>query len=73
MQGPPSYAAAKIFLKGNALTVFKQVEIDHGMQSVPYFKLFLDGVAEHVFPEKAGQTQKCYMHRNLQLVGEMTM
>eukprot|EP00957_Ditylum_brightwellii_P129592 9884792-Ditylum_brightwellii.AAC.1 len=28
---------------------------------------------EHVFPKKAEQTQKHYMHRNLQFVGEMTM
>eukprot|EP00957_Ditylum_brightwellii_P178609 13605003-Ditylum_brightwellii.AAC.1 len=30
-------------------------------------------MAEHVFPKKAGQTQKRYMHRNLRLVGEMTV
>eukprot|EP00957_Ditylum_brightwellii_P068437 5196069-Ditylum_brightwellii.AAC.1 len=62
-----------MLLKGNALTVFKQAEIDHSTQSVTHFELCLDDVAEHVFPEKAGQTQKCYMHRNLQLVGEMTI
>eukprot|EP00957_Ditylum_brightwellii_P034244 2596828-Ditylum_brightwellii.AAC.1 len=28
---------------------------------------------EHMFPEKAGQTQKHYMCRNLWLVGEMTV
>eukprot|EP00957_Ditylum_brightwellii_P183708 13992652-Ditylum_brightwellii.AAC.1 len=30
-------------------------------------------MAEHVFPKKAGQTQRQYMHRNLRLVGEMTV
>eukprot|EP00957_Ditylum_brightwellii_P010797 818617-Ditylum_brightwellii.AAC.2 len=30
-------------------------------------------MAEHVFPQKAGQTQKRYMCRSLQLVGEMTV
>eukprot|EP00957_Ditylum_brightwellii_P167735 12769253-Ditylum_brightwellii.AAC.1 len=72
-QGTPSYAVVKTLLKGNALTVFEQAEIDHGTQSVPHFELCLDDVAEHVFPEKAGQTQKCYMQRNLWLVEVMTM
>eukprot|EP00957_Ditylum_brightwellii_P120281 9177499-Ditylum_brightwellii.AAC.1 len=73
MQGHPSYAVAKTLLKGDALTIFKQAEIDRASQCVPHFKLCLDGMAEHVFPKKAGQTQNCYMHRNLQLMGEMTI
>eukprot|EP00957_Ditylum_brightwellii_P119493 9117191-Ditylum_brightwellii.AAC.1 len=73
MQEPPSYAVAKTLFKGDALTVFKQAEIDHGMLSVAHFKLCLDDVAEHVFPETARQTQRRYMHRNLRLVGEMTV
>eukprot|EP00957_Ditylum_brightwellii_P069523 5279811-Ditylum_brightwellii.AAC.1 len=73
MQGPPSYTAAKTLLKGNALMVFEQVEIDHCTQTMPHFKLCLDDVAEHVFPKKAGQTQKCYMWRYLRLVGGMTV
>eukprot|EP00957_Ditylum_brightwellii_P173855 13236104-Ditylum_brightwellii.AAC.1 len=71
-QGPPSYTVAKTLLKRNALIVSKQAEIDHGMQSMPHFELCLDDVAEHMFPEKARQTQKRYMCRNLRLVGEMT-
>eukprot|EP00957_Ditylum_brightwellii_P119598 9125128-Ditylum_brightwellii.AAC.1 len=55
-QGPPSYAVAKTLIKGNALTVFEQAEIDHSTQSVPHFKLCLDDVAEHVFPNKVTQT-----------------
>eukprot|EP00957_Ditylum_brightwellii_P175396 13351738-Ditylum_brightwellii.AAC.2 len=54
-------------LKSRSSSVFEQAEIDHGMQSVLYFELCLDDVAEHVFPGKAGQTQKRYMRRNLQL------
>eukprot|EP00957_Ditylum_brightwellii_P047890 3637293-Ditylum_brightwellii.AAC.1 len=50
-----------------------KAEIDHSTQSVPHFKLCLDDVAEHVFPKKAGQTQKRYMQRNLLLVGGMTV
>eukprot|EP00957_Ditylum_brightwellii_P183078 13944806-Ditylum_brightwellii.AAC.1 len=73
MPGPPSYAVAKTLLKCNVLMVFEQVEIDHSTQNVPHFKLCLDDMAEHVFPKKARQTQKCYMHRNLRLVGKMTM
>eukprot|EP00957_Ditylum_brightwellii_P162719 12391499-Ditylum_brightwellii.AAC.1 len=38
-----------------------------------HFELWLDNVAEHVFPEKAGQTQKHYMWRNLWLAGGMTI
>eukprot|EP00957_Ditylum_brightwellii_P009693 730632-Ditylum_brightwellii.AAC.1 len=72
-QGPPSYTVAKALLKGDALTVFEQAEIDHGMLSVAYFELCLDDVAEHVFPKKAGQTQRRYMHRNLWFVGKMTI
>eukprot|EP00957_Ditylum_brightwellii_P080590 6129557-Ditylum_brightwellii.AAC.1 len=72
-QGPPSYTVAKTFLKGDTLTVFEQAEINHGTQSVPNFKLCLGDVAEHVFPEKVGQTQKCYMQRNLWLMGPMTV
>eukprot|EP00957_Ditylum_brightwellii_P168539 12828752-Ditylum_brightwellii.AAC.1 len=65
MQGPASYAVAKTLLKGDALTVFEQAEIACGNQTVPHFNECLDGVAEHVFPEKAGQIQKRYMQRNL--------
>eukprot|EP00957_Ditylum_brightwellii_P056765 4301777-Ditylum_brightwellii.AAC.1 len=56
MQGPPCYTVAKTLLRGNALTVFEQADIDR----------------EHVFSKKPGQTQKRYMQRNLWLVGEMT-
>eukprot|EP00957_Ditylum_brightwellii_P169774 12922311-Ditylum_brightwellii.AAC.1 len=73
MQGHPSYAVAKTLLKGDALMAFEQTEIDHGMQSVPNFKLCLDDMAEHVFPKKVRQTQKHYMQRNLQLMGPMAM
>eukprot|EP00957_Ditylum_brightwellii_P043087 3263912-Ditylum_brightwellii.AAC.1 len=59
--------------QSNNPEVKRVVEIDHGMQSVPHFKLCLDDVEEHVFPKKAGQTQKRYMRRNLQLVGQMTV
>eukprot|EP00957_Ditylum_brightwellii_P160039 12182381-Ditylum_brightwellii.AAC.2 len=66
MQGPASYAFAKTLLKGDALMVFEQAEISHGNQTVPHFELCLDDVAAHMFPEKAGQTQKLYMQRNIQ-------
>ena len=65
IQGPPSYAVAKALLKGNALTVFEQVEIAHRNQTDPHFELCLDDVAKHVFLKKAGQTQKRYMQRNI--------
>eukprot|EP00957_Ditylum_brightwellii_P032252 2443777-Ditylum_brightwellii.AAC.1 len=64
-QGPPSYAVAKTLLKGDVFTVFEQAEITHGNQTVPHFELCLDDMVKHVFPEKAGQTQKCYMQRNI--------
>eukprot|EP00957_Ditylum_brightwellii_P177241 13502190-Ditylum_brightwellii.AAC.1 len=73
MQGPPSYAVAKMLLEGSALTVFEQAEIYPSTLSVAHFKLCLDDVAEHIFPKKAGQTQKRYMRRNLKRVGEMTV
>eukprot|EP00957_Ditylum_brightwellii_P047582 3614870-Ditylum_brightwellii.AAC.1 len=65
MQGPPSYAVAKTSLEGDTLTVFEQAEITHGNQTVLHFKLCLDDVAKHVFPEKSGQTQKRYMQRKI--------
>eukprot|EP00957_Ditylum_brightwellii_P202141 15328789-Ditylum_brightwellii.AAC.1 len=65
MQGPASYAVAKTLLKGDALTVFEQAETVHGNQTVPHYELCLDDVAAHVFPEKAGQSQKQYMRRNI--------
>eukprot|EP00957_Ditylum_brightwellii_P037885 2865160-Ditylum_brightwellii.AAC.1 len=40
---------------------------------MPHFKLCLDDVAEHIFPEKAGQAQKRYMQRNLRFGGGITM
>eukprot|EP00957_Ditylum_brightwellii_P022821 1721534-Ditylum_brightwellii.AAC.1 len=73
MQGPPSYAVAKTLLKGDALTVFKQAGNTRGNQTVPHFKLCLDGAAKHVFPKKAGQTQKCYMQRNIHNGGGITV
>eukprot|EP00957_Ditylum_brightwellii_P094200 7172173-Ditylum_brightwellii.AAC.1 len=41
-QGPASYAVAKTLLKGGALMVFEQVELTHGNQTVPHYKLCLD-------------------------------
>eukprot|EP00957_Ditylum_brightwellii_P209267 15361042-Ditylum_brightwellii.AAC.1 len=73
MQGPPSYAVAKTLLKGITLTLFEQAEIDQSTESVPHFKLCLDNAAEHMFPEKAGQTQNHYMQMNLWLAGGMTV
>eukprot|EP00957_Ditylum_brightwellii_P075369 5727189-Ditylum_brightwellii.AAC.1 len=71
--GPASYKVAKMLLKGDALTVFKQAEIVRGNQIVPHFNKCLDDIAEHVFPEKAGQIQKQYMWRNLQFTKELTV
>eukprot|EP00957_Ditylum_brightwellii_P042665 3230460-Ditylum_brightwellii.AAC.1 len=65
MQGPSSYTVAKTLLKGNMLTVSEQAEITHRSQTVPHFELCLDDVAKHVFPEKSGQIQKCYMWRKI--------
>eukprot|EP00957_Ditylum_brightwellii_P061306 4652814-Ditylum_brightwellii.AAC.1 len=61
-----------MLLKGDALTVFEQAEIAHGNQTVPHFNECLDDVAEHIFPEKAGQIQKHYMRRNLRLTKDQT-
>eukprot|EP00957_Ditylum_brightwellii_P113913 8683976-Ditylum_brightwellii.AAC.1 len=70
---PVSYAVAKALLKGDTLTVFEQAEIARGNQTMPHFNKCLDDVAEHVFPKKAGQIQKCYMQRNLQFTKDLTM
>eukprot|EP00957_Ditylum_brightwellii_P085148 6474373-Ditylum_brightwellii.AAC.1 len=72
MQSSARYTVAKTLLKGDALTVFKQAETTHGNQMVPHFELCLDDVAAHVFPEKAGQTQKRYMRRNIRYSGGTT-
>eukprot|EP00957_Ditylum_brightwellii_P145361 11070012-Ditylum_brightwellii.AAC.1 len=64
-QGPANYAVAKKLLKGDALTIFKQVGIACGNQTVPHFNKCPNDVAEHVFLETAGQIQKHYMQRNL--------
>eukprot|EP00957_Ditylum_brightwellii_P143462 10929688-Ditylum_brightwellii.AAC.1 len=73
MQGPASYAVAKTLLKGDALTVFEQAEIARENQTVPHYNECLDDVAEHVFPEKAGQIQKRYMRRNLRFTKNLTV
>eukprot|EP00957_Ditylum_brightwellii_P042025 3182180-Ditylum_brightwellii.AAC.1 len=57
-QGLASYAIAKTLLEGSALMVFKQAEITRGNQAVAHFNQCLNDVAEHIFPEKAGQIQK---------------
>eukprot|EP00957_Ditylum_brightwellii_P189701 14440275-Ditylum_brightwellii.AAC.1 len=72
-QGPASYAVAKMLLKGDALTVFEQAEIARGNQTMPHFNECLNDVAEHVFPEKAGQIQKRYMQRNLRYSKDLTV
>eukprot|EP00957_Ditylum_brightwellii_P175518 13363394-Ditylum_brightwellii.AAC.1 len=59
--------------KGNTLTVFKQAEIARGTQTVPHFNKCLHGIAEHVFPEKTGQIQKCYMWSNLCYTKDLTV
>eukprot|EP00957_Ditylum_brightwellii_P107681 8214980-Ditylum_brightwellii.AAC.1 len=72
-QGPASYAVAKTVLKGNTLTVFKQVEIARGNQTVPHFDQCLDDMAEYVFPKKVGQIQKQYMQRNICFGKDLTL
>ena len=71
--GPASYAVAKTLLKGDALTVFELAETTHGNQTTTNFEVCLDDVAAHVFPEKAGQTQKRYMRRNLRYTRDTTV
>ena len=71
--GPPSYAVAKTLLRGDALAVFEQAETTHGTQTMPNYEKCLDDVAEHVFPEKAGQIQKRYMRRNIHFSKEYTV
>eukprot|EP00957_Ditylum_brightwellii_P146610 11161061-Ditylum_brightwellii.AAC.1 len=73
MQSPPSYTVAKTLLKGNALMAFEQAEIACGNQTAPHFKLCLDDVADHVFPEKAKQIQKRYMQRNIRYGKDFTV
>eukprot|EP00957_Ditylum_brightwellii_P079883 6075636-Ditylum_brightwellii.AAC.1 len=40
---------------------------------VPHFELCLNGVAKHIFPEKAGQIQKQYMRRNINFSKDPTV
>eukprot|EP00957_Ditylum_brightwellii_P035877 2719018-Ditylum_brightwellii.AAC.1 len=47
--------------------------MNHGNQTVPHFDLCLHDVAAHVFPEKAAQTQKRYMRRNLRYTKETSV
>eukprot|EP00957_Ditylum_brightwellii_P103328 7874708-Ditylum_brightwellii.AAC.1 len=72
-QGLASYAVANTLLKGNALTVFKQVKITCENQTVPHFDQCLDDVAKHIFLEKAGQIQKRYMQRNICFGKDLTV
>eukprot|EP00957_Ditylum_brightwellii_P023358 1763067-Ditylum_brightwellii.AAC.1 len=62
-----------MLLKGNAPMVFKQADIAHRNQTVMNFELCLDDVAKHVFWEKAGQTQKRYIQRNIRYGREITV
>eukprot|EP00957_Ditylum_brightwellii_P167417 12745278-Ditylum_brightwellii.AAC.1 len=73
MQGPPSYIVAKTLLKGNVFTVFKQAENTHGNQTLQKFNLCLDDMAKHIFPDKARQTQKRYMRRNIRFGRGLTV
>eukprot|EP00957_Ditylum_brightwellii_P169070 12868420-Ditylum_brightwellii.AAC.1 len=43
------------------------------MQLPRTFSRAMNDVAAHVFPEKAGQAQKCYMQRNLGFGRGITM
>ena len=71
--GPPSFAVAKTLLKGDALTVFESSSTTHGAATTANFQTCLDDVAAHVFPDKAGQTQKRYLRRNLRKDASMTV
>eukprot|EP00957_Ditylum_brightwellii_P153879 11712763-Ditylum_brightwellii.AAC.1 len=71
--GTPKLCSCQDPSQRQCVNSFEQVEINCGNQTVPHFELFLDDIAEHVFPEKDGQIQKHYMQRNLQLVRGMTM
>eukprot|EP00957_Ditylum_brightwellii_P104629 7972311-Ditylum_brightwellii.AAC.1 len=71
--GLPSYAVAKTILKGDTLTMFKQAENTQDNQTLQNFEPCLDDVAKHVLLEKAKQTQKCYMRRNVYFGGGITV
>eukprot|EP00957_Ditylum_brightwellii_P157094 11956246-Ditylum_brightwellii.AAC.1 len=40
---------------------------------MPHYEKCLDDMAEHVFPEKAGQIQKRYIRRNIHFSKEYTV
>ena len=61
--GPTLYDISIILLQGDKLTVFEAAVTANGAQTTANFKLCMDDVTKHVFPVKACQTQKCYMHR----------
>eukprot|EP00957_Ditylum_brightwellii_P030908 2342017-Ditylum_brightwellii.AAC.1 len=71
--GTPKLHSCKDTSQGQCVNGFQAGGNQPQYAKCAHFELCLDDVAEHVFPEKAGQTQKCYMCRNLRLVGEMTV
>ncbi len=64
---PSKYTVAKTLLKGDALTVFETAETSYGTVTLVNFEKCFDDVTTHMFPKKAVQTQKRYMHQNLRL------
>ncbi len=61
--GPGSYAMARRLLSGDALAVFNARATTTGNETTANFKLVMDALATHVFPQRALRMQKRYMRR----------
>ena len=62
--GPKKYAKARMMLQGEAATAFEaQVDsVNNHSMTNPSYKQAINAVTETVFPKKAAQIQKRYLH-----------
>jgi hypothetical protein len=63
--GPGRYAVIRRLLIGDALTAFNAAANSTGTETIEHFKIAVQGLVSHVFPNRALVLQKQYMRRYL--------
>lgn len=63
--GPQKYALIRRLLIGDALTAFNSKAMAAGTETIDHFKIAIQGLISHVFPNRALLLQKQYMRRYL--------
>ena len=73
MSGPNQYLLARRLLQGDVLTVFEKAATAQTSEMIATFKVCLEELKKHIFPQRALANQTRYMRRFLRKPRDMTV